>query len=227
MKQYSEKLVSDLKPETTIIELGSGSSKKTRTLLEAFIKVHKRCTYIPIDISKEMLIESAHKLLNLYKELEVIAINATYDNALKYIAEHYVSKPKLMTFLGSSIGNLNYHDEINFLCEINESTYTFFLYINAKKKFYQAFQKNDRLLIGMDLIKEDIDIIKRAYSDPGLLTEKFILNVLHRMNKELNSNFNVSNFKLEIEFNSGALTEGNIARVELYIKSLTFQKLLN
>ena len=88
--------------------------------MEAFIKVHKKCKYIPIDISKEILIQSAEKLLNDYGLLETMAINATYDDALRYIEENLSEKHKLLVFLGSSIGNL---EEVNFLKKIKKSIY--------------------------------------------------------------------------------------------------------
>ena len=121
MQTYSEALVAKLKSETLLIEFGSGSSTKTKVLLEAFIRVHKKCTYMPIDISKEMLIKSANNLLENYKELNVIAINSTYDDALQYISENLGNRSKLLLFLGSSIGNLNLDEQIHFLTGIKKS----------------------------------------------------------------------------------------------------------
>ena len=121
LKERSESFVGLLKPETIIMEFGSGSSKKTRTILEAFLKVHHTCTYVPIDISREILLESANALLSDYKGLKVIAMHGSYDDALKYIRENLAEKPKLLLFLGSSVGNLNLEGAIGFLNKIRES----------------------------------------------------------------------------------------------------------
>ena len=133
MQTYSEAFVAKLKPETVLIELGSGSSKKTRVILEAFIRAHKKCTYMPIDISKEMLINSANELLKDYKELNVIAINSTYDDAMRFISENLGNVSKLLLFLGSSIGNLNLDEELRFLTEIKESSDFYSIFFFLKK----------------------------------------------------------------------------------------------
>lgn len=121
LKERSESFVSLLKPETIIMEFGSGSSKKTRTFLEAFLKVHQTCTYVPIDISREILLESANALLSDYKGLKVTAMHGSYDDALKYIKENLAETPKLLMFLGSSVGNLDLEGAISFLNKIRES----------------------------------------------------------------------------------------------------------
>jgi len=121
LQSQSKAFVSKLKPETVILEFGSGSSKKTKTIIEAFIKVHKKCTYIPIDISAEILLNSANELLEKYKELKIIALHGSYDNALQYIAKNWADKTKLLLFLGSSLGNLNLKEQLNFLAKIRES----------------------------------------------------------------------------------------------------------
>lgn len=121
LKTYSEMMVGNLDPNCLVVELGSGSSKKTRVFLEAFMKIHKTCTYIPIDISREILISSSHELLSDYKDLNVIAMHATYDDALKYFTDNWRNKPKALLFLGSSIGNLTYGDSLGFLKKIRDS----------------------------------------------------------------------------------------------------------
>jgi len=218
LKAHSEALINQLKPETVILEFGSGSSKKTRTIIEAFIKIHKKCTYIPIDISGEMLVQSANELLVDYNELKVIALHGTYDDALKYIAANWAEKSKLLLFLGSSVGNLKLSEALIFLKKIRESIFFFF---DGFLKCFKGFTPNDKLLIGIDLMKDE-QILKPAYHDPGLITEKFMLNLLTRMNRELDANFNLSNFKLEIELQHSR--ENDVGRIESYIKSLQDQR---
>lgn len=117
------KFIQALGPETLLIELGSGSSTKTRVLLEDFLKIHKKCTYIPIDISKEVLVNSSRGLLADYQELNIVAIHSKYDDALKYIADNFKDKSKLIIFLGGSIGNMSMEEEIKFLSRIRESNF--------------------------------------------------------------------------------------------------------
>lgn len=135
---YSESLVANLDPSCLVVELGSGSSKKTRVFLEAFLKIHKKCTYIPIDISREILISSSHELLSNYKDLHVIAMHATYDDALKYFTENWKDKPKVLLFLGSSIGNLTYSNSLCFLKKICDSK-NFLILIKKIKKLLNDF----------------------------------------------------------------------------------------
>ena len=87
-----------------------------------------------------------------------------------------------------------------------------------------GFQRNDKLLVGIDLMKDNEQIVKLAYSDPALITEKFILNILIRIKNELKADLDISNFKLDVEIKPASIQEEIIARVELYIKSLKSQK---
>lgn len=82
----------------------------------------------------------------------------------------------------------------------------------------------DKLLIGMDLMKEE-KVLKEAYNDPAGVTEKFILNVVSRINSELNGNLEVSNFKLETELKYSNKTD--VGKVKLFIKSIVDQRLFN
>lgn len=104
-----------------MIELGSGSSKKTAILIETFIKVFGKCNYYPIDISEEMLLGSAKTLVHKYKELAVTAVHGTYEDALVYVREELKGRPKMIVFLGSSFGNMSLNEGVAFLKKLRES----------------------------------------------------------------------------------------------------------
>ena len=196
-----KKIAKNLKPHLTndvrLVELGSGSSTKTRLLINALLKNQGHVEYFPIDIS-DVLIESAKKLCDDYKTLRVTGIIDTYENGLDFI-EHYDDKPNLITFLGSSFGNFNEEDGNNFL-----------------KKIHDLMKSTDYFLIGLDMEK-DSDILFKAYNDTKGLTAKFNLNVLERINNELDADFKISKFAHKAHYNE---LKG---RIEMYLRSLSDQ----
>lgn len=180
-----------------IVELGSGSSKKTQLILDIFSKFHKRIDYFPIDIS-DILTESSEVLLRTYSNLHITGIVDTYEEGLDFI-EKYDKKKNLILFLGSSYGNFTPSDGKNFLVKIN------------------SIMKNDDLfLIGLDLVKNK-KILESAYNDSQGITAKFNLNVLSRINDELDADFELDNFEHHAIYNSSK------QRVEMYLKSLVNQ----
>ena len=194
-----KKIAKNLRPYLTsnvrLVELGSGSSTKTRLLIDALLKNQEHVEYFPIYIS-DVLIESAKKLCDDYKTLRVTGIIDTYENGLDFI-EHYDDKPNLITFLGSSFGNFNEEDGNNFL-----------------KKIHDLMKPTDYFLIGLDM-KKDNDILFRAYNDTKGLTAKFNLNVLERINKELGADFKISKFAHRAYYNESK------GRIEMYLRALS------
>ena len=169
--------------EVCIVELGSGSSKKTKILLNHFIeKQNGNLHYFPIDISREFLYKSS---LNLQMDLPKIIIHSIasdYFGGLEIVtkflnSQHTISKNKLILFLGSSLGNFEPKDAIIFLRNIREKV-----------------NKDDSLLIGFDLQKKK-NILEAAYNDVEGITANFNLNILERINKELDGEFNLKNFE--------------------------------
>ena len=131
---------------TTVVELGSGSSAKTRTLIEAFLHRHGALKYVPLDVSETMLEESAKTLLGAYPGLEVIAIAAEYGRGLAHVREEE-KRRKLIVFLGSSIGNFSRDEAADFLRDVRTT-----------------MRDADRLLVGIDM-RKDPRILERAYDD--------------------------------------------------------------
>ncbi len=157
-----------------IVEFGSGSAEKTRLLLGAALQNQKSLRFVPIDISQAALQSSAVSLLNEHPELDLVAIAAEYRDALQSLP--VTSVPRLFLFLGSNIGNFPRLDAQSFLAGIADQ-----------------MRSEDRLLVGIDLIK-DPPIIEQAYNDPAGVTAAFNKNLLSRVNRELGGEFDLTGF---------------------------------
>ena len=197
LTQLYDKLPSHLNGDFRLVELGSGSSKKTRILLSILERLHKHIEYFPIDISK-ILKESSTILLDDYENLHITGIIDNYESGLEFM-KNYDNKKNLIAFLGSSFGNFDYEHGLKFLQKINSS-----------------MKKDDLFLIGLDLAK-DKTVLERAYNDSQGVTAKFNLNVLSRINSELDSNFNINKFVHHAIYNESQ------NRVEIYLRSLENQ----
>lgn len=183
-----------------LVELGSGSSTKTRLILDFLTSSQKTTEYFPIDIS-EILTESSEELLNDYKNLSITGIIDTYEGGLEFL-KTYDDKNNLIIFLGSSFGNFSPIDGYKFL-----------------EKVYATMKPGDLFLIGLDLVK-DKTILESAYNDSEGVTAKFNLNVLSRINDELDADFNLKNFSHHSIYNE------KDQRIEMYLKSLVDQSVI-
>ena len=197
LKNIAHSLTLHLTSDVRLVELGSGSSTKTKLLIDALLKSQEHIEYFPIDIS-DVLIDSAKELCADYKNLKVTGIIDTYENGLDFI-EHYYDKPNLIVFLGSSFGNFNEDDGNNFL-----------------RRIHNLMKPSDYFLLGLDL-KKDNTILTNAYNDSEGLTEKFNLNILERINNELNADFQISQFTHQASYNESK------GRIEMYLRSLSDQ----
>ncbi len=200
LKNIESDLFQYLDDSFRLVELGSGSSTKTRLILDIFNKIQNEIEYFPIDIS-EILTESSELLQRDYQDLKITGIIDTYEGGLEFI-EKYDNKKNLIIFLGSSFGNFTPNEGKTFLQKIN------------------SIMKNDDLfLIGLDLVK-DKKILEDAYDDSQGITAKFNLNVLSRINDELDADFVLNNFKHIAKYNE------EDQRVEMYLKSLVNQSVI-
>jgi dimethylhistidine N-methyltransferase len=170
-----------------IVELGSGSSAKTRILLEAFIEARLETSYVPIDVSPEILSESAEKLRDMFPALNVKPIAARYEDGMGELDPD--DGTILVVWLGSSIGNYDRREARKFLSRLREE-----------------LSQNDSLMLGVDLIK-DRKTLEAAYNDSSGVTEAFNLNLLARINRELGGAFDLNTFEHKAVFNE---SEGRI-----------------
>jgi dimethylhistidine N-methyltransferase len=181
-----------------IVELGSGSSIKTRYLLNSFIKNSPgNITYIPIDVS-DILVDSGKNLLNVFEGLSIKGIISEYEEGLEVVGD-IVTEPKIIVFLGSSIGNFTQ-------CEARELI----------SVISSVMNENDSFLIGFDMVK-DVSVLNAAYDDAKGITAKFNLNILERINDELGADFDLTKFRHKAFFNDQA------SRVEMHLESLEEQ----
>lgn len=182
----------------TLIELGSGNAAKTRLLIEAFLHKQAELLYVPIDICRAMLEESAIGLLHDYQGLQIQAVAAEYQEALALPED--ARRSRLILWLGSNIGNLDRTEAAGFLARIRAT-----------------MTSQDRLLVGIDL-RKDRSILEPAYDDAQGVTAEFNLNLLARINRELNGHFDVGAFKHR------AIYSEEQGRIEMYLVSTRAQQ---
>lgn len=167
----------------TVIELGSGSSRKTRHLLECLARRHPT-TYVPVDISPAALAASAHALDGVPR-LAVRPLAAEYVDGMQRVAAARAdTAPLLLLFLGSSLGNFGRRDGIRFL-----------------RRLRRALRRGDRLLLGTDLVKP-APVLRAAYDDALGVTAAFNRNLLARINRELGADFALARFRHEARFDA-------------------------
>lgn len=177
-----------------LIELGSGSSRKTHTLLSAYSQLPDPLHYYPIDVSAGILRSTALDLLATYPQLNVCGVAGTYERALAELPPRIIEN-RLLMFLGSTMGNLDDRSRDIFLTQVQ-----------------QALQPGEFFLLGVDLQKP-IDILEAAYNDAQGVTAAFNLNVLRHLNDRFEGNFNLDNFAHLAFFNSAA------SQIEMHLKS--------
>lgn len=181
-----------------IVELGSGSSTKTRILLDAYQLANYPLRYIPIDISSSMLNETAEKLLKEYPEMSIHAVAGTYESSLEVLPEKQLSA-RMIAFLGSTLGNLPPEECNHFLARISE-----------------ILETGDYFLLGLDLQKETA-ILENAYNDTQGITAAFNLNMLRHLNQRFGGNFDIEKFSHIAHYNK---LENQI---EMYLESAVAQ----
>ncbi len=180
-----------------LVELGSGSSVKTRIILDVLLDRQGRAEYFPIDIS-DILTRSSALLLADYPHLAITGIIDTYEGGLEFLRA-YGGGRSLIMFLGSSYGNLPPDDGIRFLRNVRS-----------------AMKPGDMFLMGLDMVK-DTPTLESAYNDAAGMTSRFNLNVLSRMNAELGADFDLDNFAHRATYNEDE------RRVEMHLESLRDQ----
>ena len=198
LAQHADAMVDGWVADPILVELGSGSSSKTRRLLEAALRAYGRLHYVPIDVSRAILEESARALVEQYPQLRVTGYAANYRDALVKIAARF-DRPKLFVFLGSSLGNYETEAAVDLL-----------------RLVAQGMDPADRLLLGTDLDKNEAKL-RAAYDDAQRVTARFNLNLLRRINRDLGGDFNVDDFRHESRYSPLH------HRVEMHLVSQTDQ----
>ncbi|MBF2058537.1 MAG: L-histidine N(alpha)-methyltransferase [Cyanobacterium sp. T60_A2020_053] len=176
-----------------LVELGSGSSTKTRLLLNAYEKLSNPWQYVPIDVSGTMLEKTAFQLQKDYSYLSIIGLVGTYEQALKQLPYHSLPH-RLIIFLGSSLGNFTPQECDSFFHQLD-----------------MILQEGDYFLLGVDLVKS-VDTLEKAYNDSQGITAKFNLNMLSHLNDRFLGNFDLDLWHHEAIFNQQK------SQIEMYLK---------
>jgi L-histidine Nalpha-methyltransferase len=161
----------------TLAELGSGYSEKTRLLIDALRSAGTLETYVPVDVSEPALVAAAQALIGEYPGLEVRAVVSDFEQQLGLPAREAGGAPRLVAFLGSTIGNLLPSQRAAFLARVRAS-----------------LGEGDSLLLGTDLVK-DPAVLLAAYDDAAGVTAAFNKNVLAVLNTELGADFDLDGFE--------------------------------
>ncbi len=198
LRRYAPDIIERLSPPVIVAELGSGSGRKTRWLLETLAR-REPVRYYPIDISPAALVRCEQGLSDL-RTVSVVGLEASYLDGIRHASS--IRRPDqtlLVLFLGSTIGNFERPAAGRFLREIR-----------------LCLLPGDALLLGTDLEKP-VDQVRLAYDDPAGVTAAFNLNLLARINRELGGDFALGHFAHEARYN------GRERRIEMHLRSMKTQ----
>ncbi|MDY6782945.1 MAG: L-histidine N(alpha)-methyltransferase [Cyanobacteriota bacterium] len=181
--QQSAEAIAHTTGSCELVELGSGSSTKTRLLLDAYRDAGYSCKYVPVDVSEGILKESALQLQNEYPTLAIQVLVGTYEQALTQLKN--TSWPaRIISFLGSSMGNFTPQEQDIFL-----------------ERIARVLTNGDYFLLGIDLQKPK-QILEAAYNDSQGVTAEFNLNILSHLNKRFQGDFDPNKFEHRAVYNS-------------------------
>ncbi len=197
LRQNIREIAACLGPRSFLVELGSGSSTKTRVLLD---RLEEPAIYMPVDISRAHLIKSSQALTKAYPGLQIVPVCADYTQDLPLDFGQWQAERRTLFFPGSTIGNFEPEAAGEFLGGIAAQC-----------------QIGDGLLIGVDLKKDPV-VLHRAYNDSQGVTAAFNLNLLARANRELRCNFDLDQFAHHAFYNEAH------GRVEMHLVSRKAQE---
>ena len=197
MREHAGAMARALGPDVLLVEYGSGSSLKTRLLLDV---LKNPAAYLPVDISREHLLASAAALQAEYPSLRVEPVCADFSTPFKLPAPARVARRRVVYFPGSTIGNFSFAHAAQLLAEARA-----------------LCGDGGALLVGVDL-RKDRATLERAYDDAQGVTASFNLNLLQRMNRELDADFQLAQFRHR------ALWNEEHARIEMHLVSAVAQE---
>jgi len=194
LRRYASDIVDRLEGPVAVAELGSGSGKKTRWLLEALCR-RQRTSYYPVEISRAAL-DMCERELSDIDSISIVGFEREYlDGLLEVAACRKKGQHLFVLFLGSTIGNFDRMAGIKFLADVR-----------------RILEPGDSLLLGTDLEKSRAQLL-RAYDDELGVTAAFNLNLLARINRELGADFDLSQFTHLSKINEAARS------VEMHLES--------
>jgi len=199
LQKYSQDIIERLAGPLIVAELGSGSGQKTRWLLEALAR-RQRVNYFPIDISSSALFRIGQELGHM-DQVSIVGFERAYLDGLKEVAEHRrEDENMLVLFLGSTIGNFDRPAGDQFLREVRS-----------------ILRKGDSLLLATDLEKP-VPQLMLAYDDSAGVTAAFNKNMLARINRELDADFDLAQFEHAVRWDESE------RRIEMHLRSKQWQR---
>jgi len=189
LERLAPELVEERRPRA-VVEYGSGGAGKTRLILDAMSERDLLEGYGPIDVSASALREAAHELVDRYPGLRVVGIIGDFETPLEL---PFADLPRLVLFLGSTIGNLREERAVRFL-----------------ERVRRQMRADDGFLIGFDLVKDRKRLVA-AYDDGQRVTAEFNRNVLRVLNRELDADFRVEAYRHEARWNEAR------SRIEMHL----------
>ncbi|MEO0971831.1 MAG: L-histidine N(alpha)-methyltransferase [Pseudomonadota bacterium] len=192
MDASMEQIAKAIGPQASLIELGSGSSMKTRLLLQ---QLPELAAYVPVDISRDHLMAAATELARDYPAVEVLPVCADFNEPFRLPTPRISPQRNIVYFPGSTIGNLDFGGAHKLLSTMR-----------------RIAKKGGAVLIGVDLVKPR-EILEPAYDDAQGVTADFNLNILTRLNREFGANFNLEHF------HHRAVWDGSRSRIEMRLVS--------
>jgi L-histidine Nalpha-methyltransferase len=197
MRQHAPEMAQHIGRDAAIIELGSGTSLKTRLLLD---QIEMPATYVPVDIAREHLLDAAGAIARDYPDLRVLPVCANFAQEFALPAYIANAERRVVYFPGSTIGNFDLADTQRLLTRIRG-----------------MIGCSGAVLIGVDL-RKDPRVLHRAYNDDAGVTAEFNLNALRHLNRELNADFDLDAFE------HAAIWVENKSRIEMHLVSKHDQK---
>jgi L-histidine N-alpha-methyltransferase len=192
MQTHIEAIAGLIGPRASVIELGSGSSLKTRILLE---HLETPAAYVPVDISRDHLASTAKALSRDFPGLDILPVAADFTHPFPLPSPRISPSRNLVYFPGSTIGNFSTSAAHDLL-----------------RVMHQAAGSRGALLIGVDM-KKDPAILHLAYNDRAGITAEFNLNLLRRLNREFGADFELTNFSHRAIWNEAC------GRIEMHLVS--------
>jgi dimethylhistidine N-methyltransferase len=174
MRTHAAEMTQHIGPEAALIELGSGTSLKTRLLLE---RLERPVAYVPVDISREHMFDAAGTLARDYPDLRIVPVCADFTRSFELPHQILSAKKRVVYFPGSTLGNFEHEQARGLLGRMRE-----------------MIGRNGAVLIGIDL-RKDPRILERAYDDSAGVTAEFNINALRHVNRELGADFDLEAFE--------------------------------
>jgi dimethylhistidine N-methyltransferase len=198
LQDCAKEIVSAAGTPVSIVELGAGTATKTGALLRAFARRQLRVKYYPVDISAGALADAKDRIKDECPDITVLPVVADFSDGFHFLRE--IPGRKLVLYLGSSIGNFEWVDATAMLRNVREQ-----------------LTAGDALLLGTDMVKP-AEILVPAYDDAQGVTAQFNKNILVRLNRELDADFDVDSFRHIAEW------APERSRMEIFLETTRPQK---